>query len=115
MREMNTGRLEHVQREELSNLAADICRGAQLAVSGSDVREAGMAVEVVLSWKSGMDRTYWSYFARVMNAVVVEFDDERALGLDHSGHLALSSQVGSHCVPVFGVGVCPVELVDVDV
>lgn len=49
-----------------------------------------------------------------MNAVVVEFDDERALGLDHLGHLALSSQAGSHCVPVFGVGVCPVELVDVD-
>lgn len=57
---------------------------------------------------------YWSYFARVMNAVVIEFNGERALGLDHLGHLALSSHAGSHCVSGFGVGVCPVELVDVD-
>lgn len=114
MREMNTGRLEHVQREEVSKLAAGNCVARNLLYRDPIFERQERRLKVVLSWKSSMDRTYWSYFARVMNAMVVEFDDERALGLDHLGHLALSSQAGSHCVPVFGVGVCPVELVDVD-
>lgn len=53
----DTGRLEHVQREELSSLAAGIGHCAQLAVSGSDFREAGRAIEsgVILEVEYGSD------------------------------------------------------------
>lgn len=49
-----------------------------------------------------------------VGVVEFEFDMEGVVGLDHLGHLALSSQTGSHCAAGFGVGAKVVERIDVD-